>query len=114
MIYFLPVGSIVPIIQLLKNWMIATVIKNPKLALFNQEIFISNLNLNIWPNPIERLFYTNTAGGSDFSIYNQLGQIVKCGIIEKENSLDLPAGLYFISITSIDGDLIANKRILIK
>ena len=67
---------------------------------------VSNSVLQIYPNPAHKtLFIKGLKQRSEFTLYSSLGRLVQQGNTQGEIKLDLPSGIYFLQLESIDKSL---------
>ena len=88
----------------------------------NDELEVaSNLEVELFPNPIEQNFKIDVRGQSatstfNYSIYSSMGQLVSSGTFNQtNNSLEidpfLPGGMYFVKVTDPEGTFVETKQI---
>ena len=85
------------------------------------EAQMSQNAVNLYPNPCKevlRLDYdeTNaTLSSSNIEVYDMCGRLLKRQNIEKQiNVSDLRSGVYLLRITSAGGQLVGNKKFIVK
>jgi len=73
----------------------------------------SSAAIHIMPNPTTGIINITGAGQVNISVYDVVGQMVKQAYnAEKISISDLPSGMYFIKLTSKDGQIIKQDKVI--
>lgn len=111
--FIIPFGSLVPMVSIYNNQFLF-LIDSPDLALSTIKPLPNLRKVNIWPNPIEDIFYSDAENGFAFEIYDTKGRFIFNRELKRENKIDLPAGVYFMYLRNNSTGECAYKKLVIQ